>query len=73
MEGPQNPPVPPSRTDHGLLRPIERVHDEARALPPQPTRKLGIGDIYYVLFKHKWMILGFGVFGIATTAAAYRI
>ncbi len=33
---------------------------------------LTLSDIYYVLFKHKWMILGFSLVGFAAAAAVYR-
>ena len=39
---------------------------------PQPP-SLGLGDIYYILFRHKWKIISCLVAGIATAAAIFRI
>lgn len=33
---------------------------------------IGVGDIYYVLFKHKWKIVGFALIGLFAAAAVYR-
>lgn len=38
---------------------------------PQPP-SLGLGDIYYILFRHKWKIVGCFVAGIAVAAAIFR-
>jgi uncharacterized protein involved in exopolysaccharide biosynthesis/Mrp family chromosome partitioning ATPase len=37
--------------------------------PAEPQGSLNIGDIYYVLFKRKWLILSFCVLGIAAAGA----
>jgi succinoglycan biosynthesis transport protein ExoP len=33
--------------------------------PAEPQGGMNIGDIYFVLFKHKWLILCFMIFGVA--------
>jgi succinoglycan biosynthesis transport protein ExoP len=37
--------------------------------PAQPQPAINIGDIYFVLFKHKWLILSFVVLGVVAAAA----
>ncbi len=39
---------------------------------PETSRAIGVGDIYYVLFKHKWKIIGFTLIGLFAAAAVYR-
>ncbi len=38
----------------------------------EPTSAISVGDIYYVLFKHKWKIIGFALIGFLAAAAAHR-
>ncbi len=40
---------------------------------PESGSAFSIGDIYYVLFKHKWMISAFALLGFCAAAAAYRL
>src|SRR3954468_4496900 len=40
---------------------------------PSPSPQLTVADIYYVLFKHKWMILIFSTLGLGAAAAIYFI
>ncbi len=44
------------------------MHDDKT----ETSRAIGVGDIYYVLFKHKWKIVGFTLFGLLAAAAVYR-
>ncbi len=37
--------------------------------PEENPQSLSVGDIYHVLFKHKWLILSFFVLGVAATVA----
>ena len=37
-----------------------------------PTRKIKLEDIYFVLFRHKWMVIGFFVLGLAGAGAAWK-
>lgn len=39
---------------------------------PPPAPSLALGDIYYVLFRHKWRILTCTLLGFAAAAAMYR-
>lgn len=43
-----------------------------QATTPAPT-SLGIGDIYYILFRHKWKILICSLCGFAAAAALYKL
>jgi Uncharacterized protein involved in exopolysaccharide biosynthesis len=38
----------------------------------EPSRAIAMGDIYYVLFKHKWKIVGFALVGLFAAAFTYR-
>jgi succinoglycan biosynthesis transport protein ExoP len=64
-------PLPPG--DHP--RPAQRVERIPHVLPPlQPaaqTSGLGVGDIYYTLFRHKWKIFLCSVLGMLA-AMVYR-
>src|SRR6266436_5703193 len=38
---------------------------------PSPQSSITLNDVYYVLFRHKWMILGFAAAGILVAAILY--
>ncbi len=38
---------------------------------PSPQSSITLNDVYYVLFRHKWMILGFAAAGILVAAIFY--
>src|SRR6266446_3322689 len=38
---------------------------------PTPQASITLNDVYYVLFRHKWMILGFAAAGILVAAIFY--
>ena len=40
---------------------------------PETSHAIGVGDIYYVLFKHKWKIVGFTLLGLLAAAAVFRL
>lgn len=42
----------------------------ATLIPAQPP-SLTLGDIYYVLFRHKWKIIGCAIIGLAAAFAVY--
>lgn len=48
-------------------------HMQNKAPTQQPAPQISVADIYYVLFKHKWMILAFSVVGIAAAATIYSV
>src|SRR4051794_12159327 len=39
----------------------------------QPAASISLNDIYFVLFRHKWMILAFAVAGILAATVVYFI
>lgn len=43
--------------------------DESKTDSPSP---LNLSEIYYVLFKHKWKIIGFALAGLTAAAFVYR-
>lgn len=46
--------------------------DNNRQIQSQPPAAINVADIYYVLFRHKWKIILFGLAGIAAAAALYH-
>jgi len=34
---------------------------------------MGVGDILFILFRHKWKILILGLMGLAAAAAIYKL
>src|SRR3954466_8021685 len=57
-------PVRPMRTVNGNVTSVSDA-------PSSPT--LSIGDIYYVLFRHKWKIIICSFLGLVAGAAAYKL
>lgn len=41
--------------------------------PTEVSPAFSVADIYYVLFKHKWKIIGFTLAGLLAAAAVYRL
>jgi uncharacterized protein involved in exopolysaccharide biosynthesis/Mrp family chromosome partitioning ATPase len=41
------------------------------APPPPPAPTITLGDIYYILFRHKWLILILSLVAISTAAAVF--
>jgi uncharacterized protein involved in exopolysaccharide biosynthesis/Mrp family chromosome partitioning ATPase len=42
-----------------------------KQMPPQPAPGLNLGDIYYILFRRKWLILGCALLGFVAAGVAY--
>lgn len=66
-------PLPPRPTDNlRVERPLPRlVNPPPAPLPDAPSPGMGVGDIYYVLFRHKWKIILCSILGAAAAAAFY--
>lgn len=48
--------------------------DHGADLPPEnPSGGLNLNDIYFILFRRKWIIILFGILGIATAAVLYLL
>ena len=47
--------------------------ENSRQAQHQPPAGLAVGDIYYVLFRHKWKIIILSLAGIVAAAAFYRL
>src|SRR5690349_19396509 len=50
-----------------------RSSPSARALAnqPPPSGGMNVGDIYYVLFRHKWKIIGISSLGLIAAIVTY--
>ncbi len=67
------PPFAPGPIDHA--RPVQRVErlPSMPALAPAPRAPgIGVADIYFTLFRHKWKIIICGALGFIAAACYYR-
>ncbi len=42
-------------------------------MPQQPASGLNLGDIYYILFRRKWLILGFSLLGFVAAGVVHSL
>lgn len=72
MDGPEGtlPPFRPDPNPRVVSPPIGRgAHMGMPAQAPGPS--MNVGDIYYILFRHKWKILLCSLFGFGVAAGIY--
>ncbi len=56
-----------------VVRPLPReAYTMNLASAPTPSPSMTVGDIYYILFRHKWKILLCSVAGLLAAAAVYK-
>jgi succinoglycan biosynthesis transport protein ExoP len=68
----KSPFTPQSGENPKMVRPIPRVVNANPGLQPLPQSSgLQVGDIYYILFRHKWKILLCSLLGIILAIAFY--
>jgi succinoglycan biosynthesis transport protein ExoP len=57
-----------------FARPIPRVANSNAGMPLAPQSPgMQVGDIYYILFRHKWTILVCSLVGFSLAAAFYKL
>jgi succinoglycan biosynthesis transport protein ExoP len=68
-------PFPPQSGDSPkFARPIPRAANSAASMPlVPPSPGMQVGDIYYILFRHKWTILVYSLLGFSLAAAFYKL
>jgi succinoglycan biosynthesis transport protein ExoP len=59
-------------SDWRVGRPVSPPADLEGTPSESPGLKLGFGDVCYVLYRHKWLILFFSLAGLAAAAFIYK-
>ena len=42
-----------------------------KQMSPPPVAGLNLGDVYYIVFRRKWLILGFSLLGFVAAAVIH--
>jgi len=63
--------VTPVREPAGMAALFAQPHPQTRPPHQPPAPPLGLGDIYYILFRQKWLILACSVAGIVAAGMFY--